>query len=116
MNTVQDNLFTVGAELSSSTKRISEKHVEFLENSTDNFNVGEIKKFVLPRGSKAVSFLQYARALARRTERSIVSLSKQKDINNELLKYVNRLSSLLFVLALYVNKKEKGKLEHPKYL
>ena len=58
---------------------------------------------MLPGGSAASAYLHLARALVRRAERDIVELAGLEPINAEALKYVNRLSDLLFVLARYVN-------------
>ena len=64
-----------------------------------------IKKFVLPNGSNVSSALHVARTVARRAERRIVSLSKDEHVNPEILRYVNRLSDLLFIMARYCNEK-----------
>ncbi len=116
---VQDKLFTIGAELSniskSETPEITEAHVKDLENKIDGFELGEIKKFILPSGTRSSVSLHLARTITRRAERRIVSLAKTQEINEYLLKYMNRLSSLLFVLSVYVNRKEGGKEENPSY-
>jgi cob(I)alamin adenosyltransferase len=58
---------------------------------------------VLPGGTAASAYLHLARAVLRRTERDLVGLAAQETVNAEALKYVNRLSDLLFVLARYLN-------------
>lgn len=115
---VQNKLFTVGAELSAlsgKTPKITENHVKDMERQMDSFEIGEIKKFILPNGTKSSVFLHSARTIARRAERRVVNLAKSESINENLLKYLNRLSSLLFVLSIYVNKKEGGEEENPSY-
>src|SRR3990172_7640311 len=106
---IQDKLFTVGAELSniskSETPKISANHVESLESTIDGFELGEIKKFILPSGTKSSVFLHLARTVARRAERRVISLAKSEKVNENLLKYINRLSSLFYVLSVHVNRK-----------
>jgi cob(I)alamin adenosyltransferase len=112
---VQNKLFVIGAEICcvDSKAKITEENVKDLESKIDSFEVGELKKFVLPSGSKPYVFLHLARTIARRTERKVVKISKMNNINEYLLKYLNRLSSLLFVMSLYVNRKVKK--ESPTY-
>ena len=115
---VQDKLFTVGAELASISAKsptITENHVKNLEKAIDGFEIGEIRKFVLPNGTTSSVFLHHARTIARRTERIVVALSKKEKLNGHMLKYLNRLSSLLFVLSVYVNRQEGGKEKNPSY-
>ncbi len=110
---VQNKLFIIGAELCclDSKTKITEEDVKDLENKIDGFEVGELKNFVLPSGSKPYVFLHLARTIARRAERKVVKMSEMKNINESLSKYLNRLSSLLFVMSLYVEKDR----ENPKY-
>ena len=121
LENVQNKLFTVGAELATqsekmNTPKITEGHVKDLEKTIDGFELGEIKKFILPNGTPSSNFLHFARTVARRAERVTVSFAKKEKVNEFLLKYLNRLSSLLFVLAVYVNRKENGKETNPTYL
>ncbi len=121
LENVQDKLFTVGAELAAESEqikipRIAEKHVKDIEKTIDSFDIGEIKKFILPNGTTSSIFLHFARTVTRRTERTVVSFSKKEKVNEHLLKYLNRLSSLLFVLSVYVNRKEGGKEKNPTYI
>ena len=100
-------LFTVGAELAKTAQvRINSADVSDLEISIDEFSV-QVKpqtSFLLPNGTKSASFLHLARAVTRRAERSLWKLHESEPLNTELLRYVNRLSSLLFVLARHQNK------------
>ncbi len=103
----QNVLFTVGAELAGAAKvRITEQHVTDVETAVHNFSQGlkEQTTFLLPQGTKSAAFLHLARTICRRAERSARVLHETKPVNNELLRYLNRLSSLLFVLARYENR------------
>jgi cob(I)alamin adenosyltransferase len=122
LHKIQDDLFTVGAELAmahgtSGTKvpRVTADHVARLEEGIEAFDVGKITEFILPRGSEGLVRLHWARTVARRAERRVVALSKRKPLNPALLRYMNRLSSLLYQLAVWRQKKERAKAEHPSY-
>ncbi|MGC8710084.1 MAG: cob(I)yrinic acid a,c-diamide adenosyltransferase [Candidatus Micrarchaeia archaeon] len=119
---VQNELFIMGADLACTltkkkSKSVSKEHVERLEKSIDELGavVGDLKKFVLPGGSEAAAHLQFCRSIARRAERDIVSAAKKYTISKEVLRYSNRLSSFLFVAALYINKNEGIEETHPIY-
>ena len=118
---VQNTLFTVGAELSvaagkrAAVPKVSDHDVMMLEAAIDAVDPGEIKEFILPRGSAAVASLHLARAVARRAERHTWALSKKEKVNPEALRYLNRLSSLLFALAVRVQRAEGSAQEHPTY-
>ncbi len=79
--------------------------VEDLEKEIDRMEekLPKLRKFILPGATKVESFINVARAVCRRAERSVVSLSKQYEIDKEIIKYFNRFSDYLFVLARYVN-------------
>ncbi len=121
---IQNTLFTVGAELASmegvaknSSYKIGKNECSELEDEIEGITdkIPPLKKFVLPGGSLQASYLHHARSVARRAERSVVSLSERKKVNPNLLQYLNRLSSFLFVAALYTNKKEGVEESHPTY-
>ncbi len=118
---VQDDLFTVGAELAttastaSKVPRVTKAHVARLESVMDDLDVGPVKEFLLPRGSETLARLHWARTVARRAERRVVALARREPVNPELLRYMNRLSSLLYQMAVWVQAKEKGRKEHPTY-
>lgn len=111
---VQSDLFVIGAEIATSEKEkinykiptLTAKHTKRIEKFTKEIGkqLDPLDKFILPGGSLNAAFLQTVRAVCRRTERSIVVLAKKEKINEEILKYCNRLSSLLFVLARFENK------------
>ncbi len=118
---VQNALFTVGAELGTAPKaavaipRVTADHVASLERAMEAMDPGEVKEFVMPRGSAAVASLHLARAVARRAERRCVALAEFEDVNPELIRYMNRLSSLLYTLAVWLQKREGRAQEHPTY-
>ncbi len=121
---LQNKLFTVGAELASLMDKrfapknpISTRDVKQLEIAIDESSamVPEIKKFILPGGPYGAAYLDRARTVARRAERSVVGLTGSYSINPAVLTYLNRMSSLLFVLARYINRKEGVEELHPEY-
>ena len=80
---------------------LNEENIFFLEKELDKINdkLKKIDSFILPGGTKASSFLHYARTVTRRCERTIVELSSKEKINQNIIKYINRLSDFLFVAA-----------------
>lgn len=112
---IQDRLFTSGASLASNPKKqtkhsipvLGEADTILLENEIDRMNetLTDIKHFILPGGHVAVSTIHVARCVCRRAERYCVNLNTQKEqIDPQIIKYLNRLSDYLFVLARYVGK------------
>jgi cob(I)alamin adenosyltransferase len=98
----------------SAGRRIEARHVRRLEEETDRWsaNLEPIHSFVLPRGKPGGAHLQYARVVARRAERDLWALHAEEPLPEELLQWANRLSSLLFALALAVNRAD-GFVEVP---
>ncbi len=122
LSKIQDDLFTVGAELAmtrspggTKVPQITPFHVARLEDAIEAFDVGKITEFILPRGSESLARLHWARTVARRAERRVVTLSRQEALNPDLLRYMNRLSSLLYQIAVWRQKAERKKAEHPSY-
>jgi cob(I)alamin adenosyltransferase len=111
LQTIQENLFTIGAELATPeeserrSKFLGDEDVLKLESEIDAFENGlsPLKQFIMPGGTIPGAELHVARAVARRAERQCVSLSRCQKINPRILCYLNRLSDLLFVLARCVN-------------
>jgi cob(I)alamin adenosyltransferase len=108
----QRRLFKVGADLATPLsvktpkpiERISDEDIRELEEEIDALNVKPINAFVVPGSSQPSAYLHYARAVARRAEREVWKLLESgADANPKVAVYLNRLSSLLFVAALYVN-------------
>jgi len=117
---IQDDLFTVGAELgttraASRVPRIATGHVARIEAWVDRLDVGPLTEFLLPRGSEPLTRLHWARTVARRAERRVVTLSHHAPVSPEMLRYMNRLSALLYQMAIWTQKRERAKREHPMY-
>jgi cob(I)alamin adenosyltransferase len=98
---VQNELFDVGADLSlpgTERLRVSESQTIWLEKACDEVNAGlkPLKSFVLPGGTPAASQLHVCRTVCRRAERRALLV---EDANPEVVRYLNRLSDLLFILA-----------------
>lgn len=113
---VQSRLLDVGSHLATpatSTKQeqrlrlvqFSDAHVKELEGWIDDMDetLPELKNFILPSGGAASSALHVARTVARRSERSVVPLVKQGDVDGSVLRYLNRLSDFFFVAARYAS-------------
>jgi len=115
---VQNDLFDLGADLATPEVenpeypplRITAPQVDRLEGEIDRLNADlePLNSFVLPGGSPAAAFLHQARTVARRAEREITALAEAEAINPEAIRYINRLSDLLFVMSRYVNDKGAG--------
>lgn len=104
---VQHKLFDLGGELSiPGYELIVAEQVAALETALDTFNADlpPLKEFILPGGSRAASLCHLARTVARRAERELVTLQRGEAVNPAGLRYLNRLSDLLFVLARVFNK------------
>lgn len=120
---VQDDLFTIGAELatpagsSRESRHIGDQEIERLESEIDAIEAGlePLRKFILPGGSKSGAGLHLARAVTRRAERHCVTLSRSEKVNPAILRYLNRLSDLCFVLARHVNREQSIPETHPTF-
>jgi cob(I)alamin adenosyltransferase len=114
---IQNDLFDLGADLATPDTgkdlgyeplRIVDSQVERLEREIDQLNgeLSPLTSFILPAGTPAAAHLHLARTVCRRAERTLVALIEQDDtVSNAALKYLNRLSDLLFVAARYANGK-----------
>lgn len=109
---VQDRLFTIGSTLATDPKKqkkmklpdLKEADLLLLEKEIDTMMavLPEMKSFVIPGGNASISHLHIARCVCRRAERCAVRLgSKAGEVDPEVIKYLNRLSDYLFVLARY---------------
>lgn len=99
---IQHQLFDVGAEIAlPPERRIGAAQVAWLEESLDRRNAAlpPLEEFVMPGGPPAAAHCHLARAVCRRAERRVVTLARSENVNPETLRYLNRLSDLLFVLA-----------------
>ena len=104
---IQHDLFDIGGELSiPNFTKLTILKVEFLESNIDkmNKNLPSLKEFILPGGSKVSAYTHQARTVCRRVERNLFKLNKTDKVNVASLKYINRLSDFLFVLARHFNK------------
>ena len=109
--TVQHRLFDLGAELAmpdrSQTKpsMLNDDDVALLESAIDRAEsaLAPLQNFILPGGSPAAAQLHLTRCVCRRAERRLVQLAAVEDVRGELVRYLNRLSDLLFVLAREAN-------------
>ena len=107
---VQHDLFDLGGELSVPGHTLMTKaHVTRLERELDGLNaqVPPLKDFVLPGGSRAAGCAHVARAICRRAERRVVTLSGSEPAPPFAVPYLNRLSDLLFVLARVLNRRAR---------
>ena len=110
---IQDRLFTIGSSLACDPEKepkmkipdLKEEDVSLLEKEMDQMNemIPQMKSFILPGGHVTVSHLHIARCICRRAERCCVRLSEQAREDLLILKYLNRLSDYLFVLARYTS-------------
>jgi cob(I)alamin adenosyltransferase len=108
---VQHDLFDLGGELCIPGHRmITPAHVERLESELDGFNdaLPPLKEFILPGGGTAAAACHVARTVSRRAERRAWSLARIEEVAPDALKYLNRLSDLLFVLARVLARHETG--------
>ena len=108
---VQNDLFEVGAELSMPEyPGVDAESVEALEQSLDKLNADlpPLKEFVLPGGDRAAAACHLARTICRRAERRAVELAGRDPIRPDLLRYLNRLSDLLFVIARCLARRNGG--------
>lgn len=112
---IQTNLFTMGSELATDPEKaimrngkkrlniskISPAHIEQMEGWIDriNENLPPLKNFLLPGGNQTVAQSHICRTVCRRTERLATALDEAEGIDENLLKYLNRLSDYLFVLS-----------------
>ena len=108
---IQNELFDVGADLSvpygvgDGRLRIDQERIDELEHLCDRFNANlpELKSFVLPGGTPAAARLHVARTVCRRAERDALLAAREVEVNPDVLRYLNRLSDLLFILARAAN-------------
>jgi cob(I)alamin adenosyltransferase len=125
INSIQHNLFTIGAILATppekeilkngkdrlNISKISEEEVSLLESEMDLMNqeLPEMTHFILPGGHPAVSYCHITRTVCRRAERLATELNEHTPIDPQVLKYLNRLSDYLFVLARKLTKDLQAK-------
>ena len=112
LSKIQNELFVLGSDLSNQNlndlkNRISLEMVENLEKTIDKFELElpPITNFILPGGNIAAAQIHRVRTTIRRAETLVVQLSDKDEINSNCIKYLNRLSDLMFVMGRLVNKR-----------
>jgi cob(I)alamin adenosyltransferase len=118
---IQNDLFDVGADIaapedpSKDRLRVIPEQTEWLEQCCDQVNatLSPLKSFVLPGGTAAAAYLHVARTVCRRAERLAISCGE--DVNSEVVRYLNRLSDLLFILSRAENRGEEPLWEPGRY-
>lgn len=118
IHSIQQVLFYIAAELATNMhhidsvndwrkdlKRAGEQDVTELENLADELSeeLPQLSNFVIPGGTRGAAFLHQARTVCRRAERRVIAFSRLEQVNGEIIRYLNRLSDLLFVMARYEN-------------
>lgn len=111
---IQRRLFDVAGELatldsSKFPEKINEDNIKSLEKIIDSYllkmNKDEAFKFIIPGSNKSSATLHVARTICRRAERRILTLSKTEEISTLLIKYINRLSDVIYTLARFLETK-----------
>ena len=118
LHKIQNDLFDIGAVLATPEKKklegkasgfIRQEDIAYLEKTIDRLETElvPLRSFILPGGSAPAAALHVARTVCRRAEREIVRLSESEPVELDLLAYINRLSDCLFVMARWINHKNK---------
>lgn len=113
LDDVQRRLFDLGAELATPSGQsgvpsvITPAQIDEMERIIDRYQdtLPPLREFILPGGTSLAASLHVARAVARRAERRLVALARAEPVSPDLLRYLNRLSDLLFVLARAANRR-----------
>jgi cob(I)alamin adenosyltransferase len=107
LTSTQHDLFDLGGELSvPGYTAVTDAHVTRLEDAVEAFNadLGALKEFILPGGTRAAAIAHVARTVCRRAERAVVHMAANDPVGDPARRYLNRLSDLLFVLARTLNR------------
>ncbi|MFQ5528327.1 MAG: cob(I)yrinic acid a,c-diamide adenosyltransferase [Thermoanaerobaculia bacterium] len=114
LQSIQNELFHLGSDLSMPrgggetfpVPRIEQRHTDGLEVALDELGqeLPPLENFVLPGGSSGAARLDLARTVCRRAERMVVRLGREEDVGESVVRYLNRLSDLLFVAGRYENR------------
>jgi cob(I)alamin adenosyltransferase len=108
---VQHDMFELGGELCiPGHSAITDDFVTRLESELDDLNedLPSLKEFILPGGGEAAAACHLARTVVRRAERGVTTLASKETVRPEVLRYLNRLSDLLFVIARVLSRAENG--------
>ena len=114
LHDIQKNLLKIGSDLATPldkeplVKRIPKDSVVELEKIIEKYekDLSPINRFIVPGGAEESSLLHIVRSIARRAERRLVTLKKEREINENIAMYLNRLSDLMFTLARLMNKRK----------
>ncbi|RZD46360.1 MAG: ATP:cob(I)alamin adenosyltransferase [Thaumarchaeota archaeon] len=113
LSQIQNDLFLLGSDLSNQNlndlkNRVSLEMIEKLEKSIDLFELelSPLTNFILPGGNLAAAQAHQVRTIVRRAETLVVKLSDKDEINSNCIKYLNRLSDLMFVMGRLINKRK----------
>jgi cob(I)alamin adenosyltransferase len=104
---IQNDLFDLGGDLSIPGRlTMSAPQVRRLEHQLDEYNrsLSALRELILPGGARPAALCHVARAVSRRAERCLVRLGRDEEVPSTHLKYLNRLSDLLFVLCRVLNR------------
>jgi len=120
---IQNDLFIIGANLAAlgnkeiKSKEFGEDRTAKLEQEIEEMSksLPEPKQFIVPGGCEGAVHMHVARAIARKAERRVLRLTKSYEISSSIKKYLNRLSTYLYVAALYLNHLEGIEEQHPTY-
>jgi len=126
LQSIQDRLFTVGANLALpggsggenwGVPGIGDQDIERLEREIDacDSRLQPLTRFVLPGGTHPGALLHLARTVSRRAERRCVTLARAEAVDARIIRYLNRLSDYCFVLARLVNQESQQKETHPTF-
>ncbi len=113
---IQEKLFSIGSRLASSSEQeadkfnvphIEEEDITALESEMDRMDkeLPEMRNFILPGGHSAISQAHICRTVCRRAERLVVSIAEKEQLPEVIVRYLNRLSDMLFVLARHIGSK-----------
>ncbi len=108
---VQHDLFELGGELClPGYTAVTDEYITRLESELDGFNedLPPLKDFILPGGGRAAAACHVARTITRRAERRVTTLARDEVVRPECVRYLNRLSDLLFVIARVLAREESG--------
>ncbi|MBI3337460.1 MAG: cob(I)yrinic acid a,c-diamide adenosyltransferase [Candidatus Staskawiczbacteria bacterium] len=119
LETFQQSLFCIQAELGGSDIHATKAHILYLEKVIHEIEalLPPIKSFIVPGGGETGAYLDIARTIARRTERQLIVLlhKKERIVSNDSIVFMNRLSSSLYALARFANYQEGYSEKNPGY-
>jgi cob(I)alamin adenosyltransferase len=104
---IQEDLWSIGADLAGAKKLVTEKNVKKLEDMIKKIEeeLTPLTNFILSGGTETAAALEICRTVTRRAERSILRLKETEEVNNEVFRYINRLSDVFFALSRLENKR-----------